>query len=173
LIQRFAPILSPLLLLSACSTFHGKGANREKTAECSRFDPRSLIGKDVGSYSRGTLSVSMLIGHRQFPPPQPPRYAIDQFSVCGNGVITLSRASEASGRATIVDVMPSPRTGKTRRLVFGNCLAAGTADDELFGVVDVHSGRLIRLWRANRSKQGFEKADSQGVDCAPLDDGDD
>jgi hypothetical protein len=157
-------ILSPLLLLLACSTFHGQKA---KVTECSRFDPRSLIGKDVGSYGSGTSSLSMLIGHRQFPPPKPPRYAIDQFSVCGTKVITLSRAS------VIVDVMPSPKTGKTRQLVFGNCLADGSADDELFGMIDSGSGRLIRLWRANRLKEGFEKASSQGVDCPLSDDGDD
>ena len=70
----------------------------------------------------------------------------------------------------VLDVMAAPNYGKDETLVIGFCKIDDKSDPEVLAVVKYEQdkeyfNKIIKAWRANRTKGKFESITTKGISC--------
>ncbi len=101
-------------------------------------------------------------------------YSVARISSAGSQMLWLESSSSRNNKGQaiwkVLDVMAAPTYGKDQTLVIGFCKINDKSDPEVLAVVEYEQdkkyfNKIIKAWRANRTKGKFESITTKGVSC--------
>jgi hypothetical protein len=101
-------------------------------------------------------------------------YSVNLISSADSQMLWLESSSSRNNKGQsiwrVLDVIAAPNYGKGQSLVIGFCKIDDRSDPEVLAVVDYQQdkeyfNKIIKAWRANRTKGKFESITTKGVSC--------
>jgi len=101
-------------------------------------------------------------------------YSVSRISSAGSQMLWLESSSSRNEKGQpiwkVLDVIAAPTYGKDQTLVIGFCKIDDRSDPEVLAVVKYerdkkYFNKIIKAWRANRTKAKFEPITPKGISC--------